>query len=145
MLRRHVLILLLTSAALAGTSACGGPSSSLRTVKSPTGSGAVEFSVQNGTDVVINNIYVAETNAVRAAGRITPSSPEEAELWGNDRLVGSGLEVGGSVKVELRPGAYDFRILDRDSREQRITHVRVGAGGKYVLELGEGGWRRPVQ
>ena len=142
-MRRAVLGLLVVAAA--PTLACGGPSTRLRTQRPASGKGAVDLSVKNGTSVPINNIYVAETSKVRAAGRITPGSVEEVNLWGNDRLIGSALEVGGSVPVKLKPGAYDFRVLDKDNREQRVTHVKVGAGGKYVLELGDGGWRRPVQ
>jgi hypothetical protein len=39
------------------------------------------------------------------------------------------------------PGRWDVRVVDRDQRYQHIAGLKVGAGGRYILELGDGGWR----
>jgi hypothetical protein len=33
------------------------------------------------------------------------------------------------------------RAVDRNRRYQHITGLRLGAGGRYILELNDGGWR----
>lgn len=140
-LRRAMLIALFTLP----LGACGGPSSTLHTLHPPTGKGQVDFKVENRTDVVINNFYLAPTAELRAAHveKLDPTSPQLDALWGPDRLPGSALEVGGRIRIAVpKPGRYDARALDRDGREQHIGSLRLGAGGKYVLELHEGGWRR---
>lgn len=107
----------------------------------------MSFEVQNATETIINNIYLAPTERVTAAGRgaFHAGSPEQVALWGDDRLK-SGLEIGGKVPVPVAsPGKYDVRVVARDGeREQRVTGLRLEAGGRYVLELHEGGWR-PIQ
>ncbi|HMR74616.1 MAG TPA: hypothetical protein PKD61_05880 [Polyangiaceae bacterium] len=124
-----------------------GPSSKLRSLGAPSGSGPVSFEVDNRTQTIVNNLYLAESARVKAAGRkaFEAGSPEQVELWGND-LLRSGLEIRGKVPVPISaPGRYDVRVVARDGeREQRVTGLRLEAGGRYVLELHEGGWR-PIQ
>jgi hypothetical protein len=122
----------------------GGVSTRLRTRKPPTGEGAPSFSVANLSDTAVNNLYKAPTGAVTKAKEqgVAPGSPQEQALWGAD-LLGGALEPGGSAKIDLEPGRWDFRALDRAGREQHVTGVKIGAGGVYLLELGEGGWRAP--
>jgi hypothetical protein len=124
--------------------ACADASSRLRTVRSPTGSGGVDLEVFNGTDVAINNLYLAKTETVNAAGpsHLEPGSSEEIKVWGADMLDNAALEPEGKVRVPVKePGRWDVRVLDRDGRHQHIAGLKLGPGGKYVLELGEGGWR----
>ncbi|HLV67612.1 MAG TPA: hypothetical protein VKY73_17445 [Polyangiaceae bacterium] len=121
--------------------ACGGPSSRLITVRAPTGSGAVTFEVKNNTDVPINELYMADSEAVSAAERVDPNSPEGHALWGTDRLT-AAIPTGERVELPVeKPGNYDVRALDRDRREQHVARLRLQAGGRYILELNEGGWR----
>lgn len=126
--------------------ACGGGAPSrLHTLGKPTGSGEIDFQVENKSSAVVNNLYLAGTEQVRKAGRaaLDPGTPEQAALWGQD-LLKSGLEAGGKVPVRIRgPGRYDVRAVDRDGREQHVANLRLAAGGRYVLELEEGGWRAP--
>ncbi|MFO7177093.1 MAG: hypothetical protein DIU78_000200 [Pseudomonadota bacterium] len=121
--------------------ACGGPSSRLITVRSPTGSGPVTFEVKNNTDVPINELYMADSAAVEAAKRVDPNSPEGHAIWGADRLT-AAIPTGVRVEISVdRPGRYDVRALDRDRREQHVARLNLQAGGRYILELNEGGWR----
>jgi hypothetical protein len=125
--------------------ACGGPNTRLVTVKAGMGDGAhkVVFSVKNLTDVPINTFYLAKTAAVDKAGgpRLDPNSPEGAEVWGPD-LGGGALQVGKTEAVDVQgPGIWDARAVDREGREQIITGLKLQAGGVYVLELYENGWR----
>lgn len=136
----------LLAAAAGALIGCGGPTSKLHVLGAPKGSGPIDFQVENRTDVVVNNLYVASTDAVRAAPRAAfeSGSAEQQALWGDDRLLGSGLEPGGKLRLRLdSPGRYDIRVVDRDGREQHVAGLSIEAGGRYVLELGEGGWRVP--
>ena len=130
---------------VAGTGmGCGGGTSRLITVKRPTGSGDVDFQVQNKSDVAVNNLYLAKTETVdkALAAGLEPNSPAEAELWGSDRLSGSALEQGGRQKIKVdEPGRWDVRAVDRDGRYQHVSGLRIEAGGKYILELVDGSWR----
>lgn len=123
----------------------GGPPTRLRSLATPTGQGAVSLEVHNGSETVVNNLYLAPTAKVNAATREVrqDGSPE---LWGADLLTRSALEVGGKLQVPVPgPGSYDIRALSGDGRrEQHIGRLRLEAGGRYVLELGEAGWR-PVR
>jgi hypothetical protein len=122
---------------------CGGTSTRLVTVRSGTGSGPIDFSVKNLSDVPINTFYLAKTERVEATGkeRIEPNSPEGDELWGPD-LSGHAIPTGGTQAIPVAsPGNWDARAVDRDGREQLITHLRLAAGGKYILELYDGNWR----
>ncbi|HYP76540.1 MAG TPA: hypothetical protein VER12_11315 [Polyangiaceae bacterium] len=122
--------------------ACGGPTSRLVTVRTATGSGAVDFNVKNVSDVPINALYIAKTERVDAAGpNLDYESPDGQALWGADLLTHSGIGVGHSVQVDVPPGTWNVRALDTHRRYQHITNLRLGAGGRYILELNEGGWR----
>jgi hypothetical protein len=123
---------------------CGGASSTLNTVQQPTGSGAIDFRVQNDTAVGVNNVYLAKSEAVAKANaaKVEPDSPEEHALWGLDRLGGAALEVGGRQQVTVdEPGRWDVRAVDREGRFQHISGLKLGAGGKYILILRDSGWR----
>lgn len=141
MQRRSVFLAL----ALLGLGCGGGAPSRLHTLGTPKGTGEVDFQVENRTSAIVNNLYVAESERIRGASReaLQAGTPEQAALWGEDRLK-SGLESGGKVRVSIpRPGQYDVRAVDRDGREQHVANLRLAAGGRYVLELEEGGWRAP--
>lgn len=145
MRRRSVLGLFVSGALLLTLVACGGGQrSTLRTLGSPSGQGAIDLSVANQTSTIVNNLYLAESQAVDRAGRAAfeGGSPEQAALWGSDVLPG-GLEVGGQVKVTVPgPGRYDVRAVARDGeREQHVANLNLRPGGRYVLELHDGGWR----
>jgi hypothetical protein len=138
---RRLAILLLSILGVA----CGGPGTRLVTVKTGMGDGAhkVVFSVKNLSDVPINTFYLAKTEAVDEAGgpKLDPNSPEGADVWGPD-LSGGALQVGKTEAIEVPgPGRLDARAVDRDGREQIITGLKLAAGGVYVLELYESGWR----
>ena len=136
--RRCALVSLL----IAVLSACGGPTSRLVTVRTGSGSGALDFTVKNGTDTAINALYIAKTERVNAAGQnLDDDAPEGAALWGADLLTHSGMGVGQSVQVDVPPGTWDVRALDTHRRYQHITRLRLAAGGRYILELNDGGWR----
>ncbi|GMV16598.1 MAG: hypothetical protein AMXMBFR56_48220 [Polyangiaceae bacterium] len=139
MQRRSVLL------ALALLGCGGGAPSRLHTLGKPKGTGEVDFQVENRTSAIVNNLYVTESERVRSASReaLQAGTAEQAALWGDDRLR-SGLESGGKVRVTIpKPGSYDVRAVDRDGREQHVANLRLAAGGRYVLELEEGGWRAP--
>src|SRR5437588_105343 len=85
-------------------------------------------------------------NAGRAAGaagqHFESDSPQGAELWGPDLLSHSALGAGDKMKVDVaEAGLWDVRALDRDNRYQHVTGLRLAAGGRYILELNNGGWR----
>jgi len=127
---------LVLSVALAG---CGGAPSRLVTVKSGTGDGPVQLEVKNLTDVPINNLYLAKSEQVGA--EVDNGSPESEKIWGPDLLT-SAIPTGERVPVAVAgPGRWDARALDRDGRYQHIAGLKLAAGGRYILELNEGGWR----
>ena len=136
-----VSLLLALLPALLG--ACGGPNSRLVTVRTGGGSGPVDFAVKNATSAPINALYLAKTERVTAAGQdLDYDSPKGVDLWGPDLLTHSGIGAGDRVKIDVpEAGVWDVRALDRDSRYQHVTGLRLGAGGRYILELNEGGWR----
>ena len=136
--RRRVLISLL----FALLPACGGPTSRLVTVRTSTGSGAVDFTVKNASDASVNALYIAKSEQVKAAGQnLEYDSPDGAALWGADLLTHSGIGPGHSIQVDVPPGTWDVRALDRQRRYQHVVGLRLGAGGRYILELNDGGWR----
>jgi len=142
--RRTLLRAGLALVLVAAGTGCGGGTSRLITVKRPTGSGDVDFQVQNKSDVAVNNLYMAKTEAVdkALAANLEPGSPAEAELWGPDRLTGAALEQGGRQRITVaEPGRWDVRAVDRDGRYQHVSGLRIEAGGKYILELVDGHWR----
>lgn len=125
--------------ALGLTLGCGGAPSRLVTVKTGTGEGAVQFEVKNLTDVPINNLYLARTENLPQ--QIDYSSPESESLWGGD-LLANAIQVGQRVPVAVQsPGRWDARAVDRDGRYQHVAGLKLQAGGRYILELNEGGWR----
>jgi hypothetical protein len=135
---------LFTAGMLGLAAACASPPSRLKTVRSPTGAGGVQLEVFNGTDAAINNLFMAKTEVVDAAGpgHLEPGSQQELKVWGADLLDRGALEAGGTTRVPvLEPGRWDVRVLDRDGRHQHVAGLKLGAGGQYVLELGDGGWR----
>jgi len=139
MLARRCALLSLLFALLP---ACGGPNSRLVTVRTGSGSGAVDFTVKNATDAPINALYIAKTERVDAAGQnLDDDSPQGVALWGPDLLTHSAIGVGQRVQLDVPPGTWDVRALDRGRRYQHITGLRLGAGGRYILELNDGGWR----
>jgi len=140
--RRCALISLLFVVLLPLLAACGGPNSRLVTVRTSSGSGAVDFSVKNTTDTSINALYIAKTERVDAAGQnLDYDSPEGEALWGADLLTHSGIAPGHSVQLDIPPGTWDVRALDTHRRYQHIAGLRLGAGGRYILELNDSGWR----
>jgi hypothetical protein len=123
--------------------ACGGPNTRLVTVDPGKGEGKIDFSIKNLTDVPLNTFFLAKTEAIDKAGGITldPTSPEGTEAWGPD-LLGGAVGVGKSERIPVpQDGSWEARAVDSDGREQHITHLKLKAGGRYVLELYEGGWR----
>jgi hypothetical protein len=123
---------------------CGGATSTLVAKGQPKGKGPVELDVVNNTDVTINSLYFAETARVdraRAAG-VAPGSDEDLSLWGEDVLGRSGLPAGDSFRADpMREGRYDVLAVDPDGREQLIKGLRLKAGGRYALQLEDGGWQ----
>lgn len=120
-----------------------GTSSTLVTVHSPTGSGAIKLEVENDTSVAINNLYLARSSSVKGIdqSQIDPGSSEEARVWGDDLLDRGALQVGGKVPVPVpSPGRWDARALDKNGRYQHIQGLKLGAGGTYLLKLGEDTW-----
>ena len=138
--------MILLSAFLLLGACASGPSSRLKTLGTPSGSGPIQLEVKNGTSAIVNNLFLAKSADVDRAGReaFHDDSPEQAALWGRDLLVKSALEVGGSVRVPVPgPGRFDVRAVARDGREQHVGSLGLRAGGRYVLELGEGDWASP--
>jgi hypothetical protein len=124
---------------------CAGSASTLRQLGEPKGT-AIDVQVENRTDAVINNLYLAPSSKVRAAPReaFEPGSAAQQRLWGEDLLVASGLEPGGRMPLGISaPGRYDVRVVDREGREQHLAGLQIRPGGRYVLELNDGGWRAP--
>lgn len=136
--------LLATSSALVSLafgSGCGGAPTRLVTVKTGTGEGAILLEVKNLTDVPINNLYLAKSDQV--TGQLDPDSPQGQQVWGPDLLSGA-ISSGTRVPVPVAgPGRWDARVLDRDRRYQHVAALKLEAGGRYILELNEGGWRAP--
>jgi hypothetical protein len=141
--------LALLAAALPLLACSSGLSSTLVTVRPASASSdagkanTVDFSVENQTDVPINTVYLAESERVEKAGYDSdePGSTAEGELWGAD-LLGSALPVGKRTPISVpHPGVWDARAVDRDGRYQHIARLKLGAGGRYILRLGESNWR----
>jgi hypothetical protein len=124
---------------LSASTGCGGAPTRLVTVKTGGGDGPIQFEVKNLTDVAINNLYLARTESVPE--NIDNNSPEGQNIWGGDLLSGA-IGMGTRVPV-IVPGAgrWDVRAVDRDGRYQHVTGLKLQGGGRYILELNEGGWR----
>gem|GEM_PF-1226921 len=125
--------------ALGAGTGCGGAPSRLVTVKAGTGEGDIQFEVKNLTDVPINNFYLARTESIPE--QVDDNSPEAQNIWGGDLLSGA-IGMGQRVPI-IVPGAgrWDARAVDRDGRYQHVSGLKFQAGGRYILELNEGGWR----
>ena len=129
----------LAVALVAGVAGCGGAPTRLVTVKSGTGQGAIELEVKNLTSVPINNLYLAKSETVPQ--QLDDNSPEGQNIWGGDLLAGA-IGMGQRVPVMVAgPGRWDARALDRDGRYQHVGGLKLEAGGRYILELNDGGWR----
>jgi hypothetical protein len=138
--RRGALLFLALAPVVA---ACGGPSTRLVTVVPGKGAGKVEFSVKNLSDTPLNTFFMAKTERIDAAGgnSLDPDSPAGDTAWGPD-LLDRAVPTGKSERIPIpEPGLWEARAVDRDGREQRITRLKLLAGGSYVLELYENGWR----
>ena len=143
--RRRLLGLALSTAlavvALGWSAGCGGAPTRLVTVKAGTGEGPIQLEVKNLTDAPINNLYLAKSDQV--SSQLDPDSPEGGQVWGADLLNGA-IASGKRVPVSVAgPGRWDCRALDRDRRYQHVAALKLEAGGRYILELQEGGWRAP--
>lgn len=124
-----------------GAVACGSSQSTLHTLGIPKGKGPIQFEVENRTDSAVNNLYMVETAKVKAAG---PDAEAQAALWRDDLLTQSALEPKGKMPLAVPgPGRYDVRAVAKDGREQHVAGLKLAAGGRYVLELNDGGWRPP--
>ena len=127
------------SLTLGASVGCGGAPTRLVTVKSGTGEGAIQLEVKNLTDAPINNFYLAKSDQV--PDQLDDDSPKGQEIWGPDLLTGA-IGTGARVPVPVAgPGRWDARALDRDRRYQHVAALKLEAGGRYILELNEGGWR----
>lgn len=140
--RRRLLGLALLAASalpLGALAGCGGAPTRLVTVKAGGGEGAIQLEVKNLTDVPINNLYLAKSEQV--TGQLDPDSPQGQSVWGGDLLSGA-IAPGVRVPVAVPgPGRWDCRVLDRDGRYQHVAALKLEGGGRYILELNEGGWR----
>ena len=125
--------------ALAVCAGCGGAPTRLVTVKSGSGSGPVQLEVKNMTDVPINSLFLAKSEEV--SGQLDSDSPEGQRIWGGD-LLNAAIPMGERVPVSVpSAGRWDCRAVDRDGRYQHVAALKLEAGGRYILELQEGGWR----
>lgn len=139
--RAFELGLIATATLLAWGSAagCGGAPTRLVTVKSGTGAGPIQLEVKNLGDVPINNLFLAQSDQV--GPELDEDSPQGKQVWGVDLLSGA-IATGSRVPVPVEgPGRWDIRVLDRDGRYQHISGLKLDAGGRYILELNESGWR----
>ena len=134
-----LLVPLVSSLLLAPSLGCGGAPTRLVTVKTGSGQGPIQLEVKNLTDVGINNLYLAKTESIPE--QMDNDSPEAQNLWGGDLLAGA-IAKGQRVPVVVpSPGRWDARAVDRDGRYQHVAGLKLEAGGRYILELNEGGWR----
>ena len=134
------LLSCITSVLVLGAGAgCGGAPTRLVTVKSGTGEGAIQLEVKNLTDVPINSLFLAKSEEV--SSQLDADSPEGQRVWGGD-LLNAAIPTGKRVPVSVPgPGRWDCRAVDRDGRYQHVAALKLEAGGRYILELQEGGWR----
>jgi hypothetical protein len=118
---------------------CAGDPSRLVTVHSGKGEGPVELEVKNLSDVAINNLYLARSEQL--GPELDFASPEGQKVWGPD-LLSAAIPRGSRFPIPVAgPGRWDARALDRDNRYQHVSGLKLDAGGRYILELNEGGWR----
>ena len=133
------MLLLLASSSIP---ACG-TSSRLVTVRSASGSGPIDFEVRNRCDVAINNLYMALSSRLASAPPEAreANTPAWADLWGQDLLRAALVPGGRAPLLVPQPGSWELRAVDADARYQHITQLKLGAGGRYILELYDGSWR----
>jgi len=125
--------------ALVGATGCGGAPTRLVTVKAGTGQGPILLEVKNLGDAAINNLYLAKTESVPE--QLDNESPESENLWGADQLTGA-IGTGQRAPVAVPgPGRWDARAVDRNGRYQHVAGLKLEAGGRYILELNDSGWR----
>jgi hypothetical protein len=128
--------LLASMALMAG---CGGAPTRLVTVKAGSGAGPVELEVKNLSDVAINSFYLVKTE--RIPQQLDNVGPDSESIWGTDLLT-AAIPQGSRVPIAVpEPGRWDAKATDRDGRYQHIAGLKLSAGGRYILELNEGGWR----
>ena len=140
--RRWLLGVLVPVGLLAATgvlSGCGGAPTRLVTVKAGAGEGPIELEVKNLTDTAINNFYLVPSD--RIPEQLDNQAPDSLSIWGPDLLSGA-IAQGSRVPVSVAgPGRWDAKATDRDGRYQHVSGLKFAAGGRYILELNEGGWR----
>lgn len=125
--------------ALLAVAACSS-GGKLHTMKAPTGAGHAEVEVENQSGVAISHLYLARSEKVRAAGRDALRGGEE--VWGADLLERSALREGERFPVVItEPGTFDLKAQDPEGYVQHIGDVKIGAGGRYRVVLGDGDWR----
>lgn len=118
---------------------CGGAPSRLVTVKAGSGQGAVELEVKNLSDAAINNFYLLPSE--RVPEKLDNTAPDSESIWGTDLLT-AAIPTGSRVPIPVPgPGRWDAKATDRDGRYQHIAGLKLAAGGRYILELNDGGWR----
>ncbi len=126
-------------AATSVLSGCGGAPTRLVTVKGGGGEGPVQLEVKNLTSVAINNFYLAPTE--RIPEELDNTNPDSLAIWGPDLLHGA-IAQGSRLPVSVAgPGRWDARAMDKDGRYQHVAGLKLEAGGRYILELNDGGWR----
>jgi hypothetical protein len=133
------LLSVVCAVVLGASAGCGGAPTRLVTVKPGTGDGPIQLEVKNLTDVPINSLFLAKSEEV--SSQLDPDSPEGQRVWGSD-LLNAAIATGQRVPVSVPgPGRWDCRALDRDGRYQHVAALKLEGGGRYILELQEGGWR----
>lgn len=133
------LALALSATAGLSTTGCGGAPTRLVTVKAGAGEGPIQLEVKNLTSVAINNFYLAKTEQVPE--QLDNGSTEVEKMWGADLLTGA-IPQGERVPVAVPgPGRWDAKAMDRDGRYQHVAGLKLQGGGRYILELNDGGWR----
>lgn len=123
---------------------CGGATSRLVTVRPAGTQKSLSFEVKNKSSTTVNSFYLAPTADIEKAprGHAEPGSAAEAETWGPD-LLDDALPEGKSIQLDVpQPGRWDARATDRYGGYQHVSGLRLEAGGSYILELNDGGWRR---
>lgn len=139
--RRRVVALLLPFGLVAASAlgGCGGAPTRLVTVKAGGGEGPIQLEVKNLSDAAINNFYLAPTE--RIPEQLDNTAPDSPSIWGPD-LLKNAISQGSRVPVPVPgPGRWDARAMDRDGRYQHISGLKLESGGRYILELNDGGWR----
>jgi len=85
-----------------------------------TGSGYATVEVANRTNQTIYYLY---------------ASPCNENGWGGDRLGNSVLSPGGSVRMNLEPGCWDFRASTQQGANSDVRNQRIQGGQGYTLAV----------